>query len=563
MLSNGTCLSVFAVRVNSVGFLPGRIKTAVFSGKSADFSLVRERDDKVVFSGKAKGPTPSPQTEEELYHADFSEWTEEGEYFVRAAGGRSPSFKIARDAFESSLDLSMLALYGQRCGVAVHIEHDGDEFKHAACHLKEASLSRIGEGTRDDTGGWHDAGDYGKYAVNGAFAVAFLLKAYEHFPAYAEKRAFPIPERGGETPDLLDEARVELEWLLKVQLDDGAFSHKVTALNFEGTVLPEQDTQPRFFLSASSVATGSSSAALALGARLYAKYDAKFAERCLAAARKGQAWLDENPDQVLADLTGVSTGNYQSGGDVDERLWALAELWETTGEAKFLEQFESLLEDPLVQTQFDWVSSNNLALSTYLRSAREGRDPGLVGKIADGFVRVSDELSSFARADSYGRGVGDYYWGMNGVLARLSFNLIQGHFVQPHADYLDTIQLQLDHLLGKNVYGRSYITGLGVNPAAHPHHRPSGADAVTAPWPGLLIGGPHTRFFSEPEGTKSPFPALTWTDVYENYIHNEVAINWSTALTYALVAHIAAEEDSSPCESCGALGGAGGLGSGD
>lgn len=556
---NGTCIIPYAVRVNSVGYLSNRIKTAVFEGKNADFKILTVDGDDEVYSGKATGPTNSRDTGEDLYHADFSDFTGKGEFYVSIDGGRSASFRVGNDVFVSALDATMLGLLGQRCGQEVEFEYDDERYFHEACHTAEAELSRLGKsGTRDDSGGWHDAGDYGKYVVNGAFAAAFLIKAYEHFPDYVAKKELLIPESGNDTPDLLDEARVEVEWVLKTQLESGAFSHKVTAVNFEGTVMPEGDTQTRYFLTESSAATGDAVALLALASRLYADFDADFSVECLESARRGQAWLDENASEVVSDQTNILTGGYHSPGDGDERIWALAELWETTGEGEYLDDLESRIDGISVDSAFDWANVKNLGLSTYVRSKREGRDAGTLAHLSRAFLSVADNHEKFAAGDSYGRAIGSYYWGVNGTLARIAFNLITAHYVEPNAGYLDTIQLELDHLFGKNTYARSYVTGLGANAVQKPHHRPSEADAVLAPWPGLLIGGPHSHPFGQ-ENSDVP-PALTWSDTYENYLHNEVAINWSTALAYALVAVQAADEDSDPCDGClgDGTGGAGG-----
>jgi len=547
--------------VNSVGFLSKRIKTANYVGDPKQFTIRKQSGDDEVFSGTATGPVVAKDTGESLSHIDFSEFSEPGEYYIEAGEGRSAPFIIDNDVFESALHTSMLGLYGQRCGEKVEIEVGDDKFLHGACHMAEADLSRVGTGTKDDTGGWHDAGDYGKYSANGAFAVALLLSAYEQFPDFVAAQEFEMPEKGGDVPDMLDEARVELEWLLKIQFEDGSFSHKVTALDFEGVVLPTSDTQTRYFISASSTGTADSTAALAQGARLFADFDAAFAEKCLAAATAGQAWLDANPRLLQADQSGVSTGGYGDSNDTDERLWALAEIWETTGEGSYLEALEARLVDVNVDGNFDWPNVKNLGLSTYLRSKRAGRNPGLVSRVATGFLGVADSHASHALQDAYGRGMSAYYWGANGVLARLSFNLMAAYFVEPKAEYLDAIQLQLDHLFGKNYYGRSFVSGLGANPVHKPHHRPSEADGQVNPWPGLLIGGPHTRLFADPESAVAQYPAMTWTDDYPNYLHNEVAINWNTALSYALVALSAADENAPGCESC-VIDGAGGAGGG-
>ncbi len=381
------------------------------AGISAGFELVNHESGEVVLEGDANGPVLAADTKQMVYWADFSSIDTPGTYFIRTASGKtSKNFKIGDDALTRSLDASMLGLYGQRCGEAVSFEFNGATYSHQPCHQKEALLKRLGEdGSRDDTGGWHDAGDYGKYVRNGAFAVAFLMKAYEHFPGFLEKRTFAIPEKGGETPDMLDESRVELEWILKTQFADGSFAHKVTALNFEATILPGSDNQDRYFFSTSTTSTADAVAVLALAGRLYAEFDKDFAAKCLAAAEKGQAFLDENPDEIFSDQEGANTGMYGSGGDKDERLWALAELWETTGDDKYLAPLEALAAELPVAHNFDWSEARNLGILTYIESEREGRNTSLVEEKGREFVLTADDIAAHSLADPYARGFSGYF----------------------------------------------------------------------------------------------------------------------------------------------------------
>ena len=543
----GQCLIGHEVRLNSVGYLPERAKFASFQGTSPGFVLKDAESGDVVYSGTAQGPTRNRDTNEQLYRADFSDFDDEGRYFVEIEAGRSAVFEIGQTSLDHALDAVMLGLYGQRCGEAVNFQYGELSYFHQQCHMQDASLARVGEGSRGDTGGWHDAGDYGKYTRNGAFAVSFLVRAYEQFPEFLEGRAFDIPETGDAVPDILDEARVELEWLLKVQFDDGSFSHKVTAENFEVDIMPEADNQPRFFVSASSTSTANAVAALAQAARVYEPFDAAFAEKCLAAARRGQEFLGANPEPLSAIQDDINTGNYGcatsscTDQDQDERLWALAELWETTGEEAFLEELEVKVRAASVRANFDWADVENLGLCTYALSDRPGRDPDLVAEVQFELQRIARFIADNSQDHGYGRGFEYYYWGANGSIARLSYNLIAAHRLAPDAGLLDVLTAQLDHLLGHNAYSRSFVTGLGADPVMRPHHRPSIADANFEPWPGLLIGGPHAQGQSDP--LAQDYPALAWTDEAANYWHNEIAINWSTAMAYALVAALATRGD--------------------
>ena len=95
-------------------------------------------------------------------------------------------------------------------------------------------------------------------------------------------------------------------------------------------------------------------------------------------------------------------------------------------------------------------------------------------------------------------------------------NLTVANALQPDARFVDGAVAELDHLLGRNVYGRSFVTGLGHFSPIHPHHRPS---AATGAWPGLLVGGPNGS-------------ATSWTDEQGAYQQNEIAINWNTAMIF-------------------------------
>lgn len=562
VLIDGQCLEDYTVATNTVGFLPEREKRASYTG-SAGYEVVDADTGSVVMEGMGEGPVPADGGLS-VYVADFSEISEPGSYYVRADGRRSATFEIGVNALVDATEVAMLGLYGWRCGEAVSFEYGGKDYEHGACHRAEAKMSRLGsDETRDDTGGWHDAGDYGKYVRNGAFAVGFLLQAWEHFPDILKDWEFEMPERGGDVPDILDEARVELEWILKTQFDDGSFAHKVTAAKFEfDNVLPTGDTQERFFFSTSTHSTGNAVAVLAAAGRIYEEFDAEFAEACLNAARRGQDFLDEHPEEIASEQDAGGTGTYASGGDVDERAWALSELWVTTGDEEYLAGFEAIQEMILIEQMrssvlynYDWPNTDNLAVSTYLRSERPGKDPTIVELLEYQVLDTAESQADAAAADPFGRGFTSYYWGSAGVAVRMAHTLAEAHRLAPNREYLDGITLRLDHVLGLNHFARSFVTGVGTNPPQNPHHRPSRNDGISAPWPGLLIGGPN------------PEP-LTWDDKYEVYDQNEVAINWNTALIYALVAALATQEDEdAECvPNClpepPNVGGAGGLGAG-
>jgi endoglucanase len=312
-----------------------------------------------------------------------------------------------------------------------------------------------------------------------------------------------------------------------MQADDGSVYHKLTTQRFGGFILPELETTNRYFTPWSSAATADFVAMMAQAARNFRPHDGSYAERCLVAARKSYAFLKANPADHAATQRGFSTGSYGTR-DRDDRLWAAAELWETTGDADALNDLETRIRDTQGQwdANFDWGEVKNMGLLTYLFSKRGGRDEALVQRVRENLLATADGIVRTAQGHGYARPLGSrYYWGGNGGVARQTVVLQAAFRVSPKREYRDTSLDALNHLLGRNCHGRSYVTGLGHLPPMFPHDRRSGGDNVDDPWPGYLVGGPNPR-------------AANWQDIEDDYRTNEIAINWNGALIYALAAFL-------------------------
>ncbi|HEY2408806.1 MAG TPA: glycoside hydrolase family 9 protein [Polyangiaceae bacterium] len=535
---DGQCIKDFKVRLNSVGYLPGRAKWATFPGSSGDFQVLGA-DGSMALSGTARGPQIDADTRENLWEADFSSLSTPGTFHIVAGGSRSPDFKVAADLYDGVLNTLMLGMYGQRCGTNATFSYGADTFSHDECHMEDAHLDFFPEGSsaiKLATRGWHDAGDYGKYTNNGSFSVAMMLYAWQRHQPALEGLSLPIPEHGGPLPDFLAECKWQMDWLSSMQFDDGSVSDRITTPSFDQLdVTPSASTTPRRFAPVSTVAVADFAATMALAARVYQTYDADIAQSYSDAASKAYAFLIANPTPITFSLTGNFTGGYQSD-DKDDRLWAAAEMWELTGDASALSDFEQIAKSgskfATVNPSFDWADLTTLGLTTYALSQRDGRDATLVTEIQQSFISTADTMAKNAidvltQGNDYGRALfGTYFWGINGAIARTAITLDVANILAPNPRYLDTTSLQLDHLLGRNYYGRSFVTGLGFFPPQSPHHRPSISDNVNAPWPGLLVGGSH----NEQDATQK---ATSWKDDSGEAPTNEIAINWNAPMIYA------------------------------
>ena len=568
---NPQSFTIHNVRVNTVGYTQARAKIATVVLPAGQTTLsdataqVVDSGGNVIWTCTMTGPMTDMALNNSVYYlADFTAFDQAGTYTLRIpalgsdATAQSAPFKIAPDAMLEPLRTAMIGMYGQRCGTAVQITLGSDTWSHAACHQKDANSLKYLTGVDQpykSVGGWHDAGDYGKYTNNGAFTVGMLLAAWERFTPSLATLALPIPEHGqtatGGTdvmPDFLWEVKWELDWLLSAQAASGtgAVPDKLTALSFESFGTPPQaDGQQRFFSGAGTAMAADVVAVMAAAARIYQTYAPDDAAKYLAAAQQTYAYLQTTTDPPFAkndDPDPMSSANvfdtgHYAEGDPDNRLWAAAELWETTGDPAVRADFETRAKNAAFANDFDWSNMQNMGLYTYVLSQRTDRDPTILANLTASLTATADKLVSNAQVNIFGRSIGDnYYWGSNGSVARSAMTLAAANVVSPDPKYLDAIQMQTDFLLGRNYYDRSQVTMLGYNPPVAPHHGPSKGDPVADPWPGLVVGGAN----NSAKGAQGAAPIkgsdYDWVDDASQYEVNEIAINWNAPFIFATAA---------------------------
>lgn len=526
-IANGQSKSV---QLNSLGFLPKQSKKASIVGEPKSFVIKKVSDQSIAFKGEVSKPVFQKDVSQSVSFADFSALTKEGKYYLETADGvKSTEFEIGPKVYNQAYYTAMRGFYLWRCGTAVEGTHKGHHFAHAECHMKDGYEDYQGKAgvIRDGIGGWHDAGDYGKYVVNAGVTVGIMFMAWDQFQPQLKKISLDLPETAKGYPDFLKEMKWETDWLLKMQYTDGSgkVAHKLTRKSFEPFCKPEEDLEKRYFTDWSSAAVADFVAMLAQAARHFEPYDKAYAQKCLAAAELSYKFLKENPENKGFVQGEFKTGGYQSS-DPDDRLWAAAEMWETTGKAEYLKDFEdqAKAQNYKIDEDWDWGDVSNLGMFQYAVSKRKGKNAEVLKAIEKNIVEGANKITENAAADVYARPLIRYYWGCNGTIARQVLNLQVANRIAPDKKYVETSLDAMAHLFGRNYYNRSYVTGLGINPAMNPHDRRSGSDKEVEPWPGYIVGGGHK--------------ATDWIDKEESYATNEIAINWQGALVYALAAFV-------------------------
>jgi endoglucanase len=545
------------IKLDQVGYLSEGPKVAFVVAKApaATFAVRRARDGSVAFEGKLAAALPDSDSGDAVQAADFTALTQSGAYWLEVPGvGRSWDFAIGPDVFTRPFFLAMRSFYGQRCGTAVDLGREFPGYRHSACHQDGAYHASSGKtGVGAPAGGWHDAGDYGRYVVNSGLTTGTLLWAYELFGPRVSKVKLDLPESGNGIPDLLNEVRWNLDWMLKMQDADGGVWPKQTSERFCGFVMPEKDTLTSFVIGTgiepykSSCATADLAAVMAIASRAYRPFDAAFATKAQAAARRAWTWLEAHPGVLFKNPPGVSTGEYGDRDCSDERLWAAAELGRTTGEEPylgyFLKQFGAHRASVRPVGPPSWPSVAPMALWTYVLGG--GKDAATVAAIRADSLAAADAI--VGRSSRHGYRISmtsaDYVWGSNGVAANYGVQLLVADALKRDPRYVRAALDDLHYLLGRNPFSLSWVTQVGAHPFRHPHHRPSGADDKPEPWPGLLSGGPN-RARQDPAMEKLAAdlpPARMYVDEEASYASNENAINWNAAIVFLLAAALPPE----------------------
>jgi endoglucanase len=315
--------------------------------------------------------------------------------------------------------------------------------------------------------------------------------------------------------------------MLTMQASDGGVFHKLTTLLFPGDIMPNEDTETRYVIGKGTAATFDFAAVMAVAARVYNTANPSFAAQCLEAAKKAYSWGLQNPNVRFTNPSDVKTGEYGDSHFDDEKSFAAAELYVTTGDASYKISGASA-NIP------NWTDVGGLA--TYEKAINQTHF-GTEG--VDSLLKVAYVLESRSNS-GFGvvMGGNDFVWGSNAVAANQGIWLLHAYYITGDEKYYTAAVKVLDYLLGKNPLNMSFVTGYGTKTAKNPHHRPSTADNISEPIPGMVVGGPQPG--GEDIGSetwecsdyRTGKPATSYIDNHCSYATNEVAINWNAPFVY-------------------------------
>ncbi len=544
------------IRINQLGYyIHGpKIAIVITDAPVSQFYIVSVTAGDTVFTASLSGVMQSSNSSIKTRIIDFSALTAAGSFIISIPGlPSSYPFVIGNQVNHAVAAASLKGFYFQRASMPLTVEYAGKWARQSGhpdnivfVHTSAVSNRRPAGTAISSPGGWYDAGDYNKYIVNSGITMGTLLSAYEDFPLYFDTLNTHIPESGDSLPDLLNEVLYNLRWMLTMQDPyDGGVYNKCTNAAFDKMEMPGTNKLPRYVVQKGTAAALDFAAVMAQGARILQKMTTALpglADSCVRAAKKAWQWSLKNPalaydqnDMNLVYAPKITTGGYGDNDFADEWFWAAAELFITTRDKQYRGVLTEGINDSMELPSWSKVRMPGFySLLRHAASLPGDMQPD-IQRAKEKLLQLADGYLLAAKQNAFqtvmGRSVKDFNWGSNANAANQGILLINAWKLSKENKYIDGALSNLDYILGRNATGYCFVTGIGTRSSLHPHHRPSVADGIDDPVPGLMVGGPNPGkqdqcpyAFSEPE--------TTYSDSDCSYASNEIAINWNAPLVY-------------------------------
>ncbi|NLY24328.1 MAG: polysaccharide deacetylase family protein [Bacteroidales bacterium] len=573
------CLRIAAteqswIRVNQVGYLEDDVKVAVWiskgEGEVTSFELLDAVSGEQLFSSSEVKQTGPLWSFRQTARLDFSAFTVPGTYIIRAHGVQSVPFKIGNDIYAGAAEIPLKYMRQQRCGY--------NPFLRDSCHVHDAISVGDPDGERDGlyfntTGGWHDASDYLQYVATSANAVYQMLFAYSRYPeAFGDHYDANGHEGANGIPDILDEAKWGLDWLVRMNPDSATYFNQLADdRDHAGFTLPNEQQvdygwgagmeRPVYFVSSkpqglfkyTNRSTGMAStlgkyaSSFSLGGRVLADYYPGFAEllqqKAADAYRKGA----ENPG-VSQTAPGGAPYFYEEDNWADDMQLAAAEMYHTFSEGAYLQQAVNYGRlEPVTPwmgadsaRHYQWypfVNLGNYHLAVQHDDLRARKE--FIRNMKSGLQRVKER----AGGNAFLHGI-PFIWCSNNLTVGFVTQCRLYHEITGDDAFLEIETAMRDWLLGCNPWGTSMIVG-------YPSHGDTPVDPHSAfthlrqiPVTGGIVDGPiyHSIFsrligiYLANEDAYAPFQSdyVVYHDDYADYSTNEPTMDGTASLTYYL-----------------------------
>ncbi len=560
------------IRVNLMGYKTSAVKVAVWgsAGSAAidRFELVDAASGKTVLTSKAGKNFGAYGPFKATCRLDFTAFTRPGTYFLKAGDVRSPKFEIGDQVYKGSADFALRYMRQQRSGY--------NPFLKDSCHTAPGYTiyGPMPDSTRIDvSGGWHDASDYLQYSTTSANATYHLLAAYRDFPAiFRDQHQANGLEGSNGTPDVLDEAKWGLDWLMKMHpREDWLFNQVADDRDHQGMRMPNRDSvdygagkaggRPVYFVTGEpqglgkykNRATGTASiagkfaSAFALGAQLYAK-DPNLSEMLRAKAVSAYRFGQAKPG-VAQTAPCMAPYFYEEDNWTDDMELGAAALYQLTGNQDYFADSRDFSGQERVTPwmgadtarHYQWYPFHNFGHYELAKKSDAETRAQLISYYREGIERVWKKSA----ANGFYRGI-PFIWCSNNLTASFAIQCYLYRQLSGDNTYAELEQASFDWLFGTNPWGTSMVYGL-------PEHGDTPADPHSAfthlmqyPIDGGLVDGPvygsiynnlmYIKLYQPDEYAAFQSPLVVYHDDYGDYSTNEPTMDGTASLIYLLAA---------------------------
>lgn len=554
------------IRINQLGYTPDGIKIAVWGSKSSNkiesFQLMDAETDEAVFKSEAGMPFGAYGPFEETYRLDFSAFSDTGKFYLQAGNAKSPVFSVNKDVYQGTADFVLRYLRQQRSGFNPYLKD--------SCHVHDGytMYGPMPDSTLIDvSGGWHDASDYLQYSTTSANATYHLLAAYRDFGEFFSDAhlANGLEGKNG-IPDVLDEARWGLEWLLKMHpREDWMFNQLADDRDHQGLRLPTIDSvdygmgpggaRPVYFITGEpqglgkhqNRATGTSStagkfaSAFALASQIYEKKDAELAsvfyDKALSAYKFGLRKLG-----VSQTAPNLAPYFYEEDSWADDMELAASNLWKLTGDDDYLNK---AVDYARMEKITPWLGQDTARHYQWYPFHNFGHYEIGNNETTAYYKEGIEKVHAKAEKNAFYRGI-PFIWCSNNLTTSFAIQCYLYRKMSGDETYRELEQANIDWLFGLNPWGTSMVYGLpswGDTPAdphsafTHLHDFPVDGGLVDGPvYTSIynnLIG---ITLYSPDEYAAFQSDLVVYHDDFGDYSTNEPTMDGTASLVYLLAA---------------------------
>ncbi len=539
------------IHIDQFGYLPDAEKIAVISDPQIGFNsdtsfspsgtleLRNATTDEVVYSGAPviwrNGETHT-QSGDKGWWFDFSDYTIDGEYYIHDPVNTESSaiFKIQENVYQDVLKAAARMFYYNRCNSAKALPYaespwvDDVDFLNP---LQDANCRNIFDRDnisleKDLSGGWFDAGDYNKYVTFAYTAINDLLWAYEENPqAFGEN--WNIPESGNGIPDIIDEIKWELDWLIKMNNSDGSTIIKMGSQNHNENVIspPSLNTDQRFYGNTCTSASIAIAGMFAHAAQVFKNisslttYAQELEQRAIQSWSYVVPFLNSNTLETECDNGEIISGDadWDATKQKENAVAVAVHLYRLTNDDAYNQYVINnyTIISGIQNNFFDFNTmpiSDALLLYTVLPGADSSASQEIIQAYSNdsrnnysGYYGTTDNDLYLAHAPDWA-----YDWGSNSsksVTSNLN-TLIGKRGINPGSSdsYIGYSGRAIHYFHGVNPIGKTYLTNMSAYDAENSSNEmfhtwfsdgtdwDSASSSLYGPPPGFLVGGPNANF---------------------------------------------------------------------